>query len=487
MIISIVLIAIILILAVLSVKETVPDEIETSFITKPFFKSSVFLYKRFFGKLRNSSYYRKLYETKTSLSTGNKTEKELGIFLIKKTGLCLIILFFGMVLTSVIDIKGNDNEYIEKGNLLKREEAGEKDYKVFLSVNIEDDNSENEIKEYEINVKSREYSNEELTDMLPSFEGELEKAFLGDNKDTDFVCHDVVPVKEIKGYPFSVTYTWDEKNVINRNGEICDSVPSEGTIVIINTVITYDDFCSDYSFAINVFPKDYTKEEYIENLLSEAVSKSEEDTKYDEYLALPTEIDGIKVSWSEKKENNTVIFLVMTIFAFVLFFIGKDRDLYKELDKRNKEMMDDYPEIVSKLTLYTGAGMSIRGAWRKIAVDYKEKRDAGMTKRYAYEEMLSALYEMESGTEETICYSHFSKRVGVQKYVKLVSLLDQNIKTGSKGLCNALKAECDEAFEERKSIAEKKGEEAGTKLLGPMMLMLMVVMVIIMVPAFTSM
>ena len=39
------------------------------------------------------------------------------------------------------------------------------------------------------------------------------------------------------------------------------------------------------------------------------------------------------------------------------------------------------------------------------------------------------------------------------------------------------------AFEERKNMAKKYGEEAGTKMLFPMIVMLVVVMGIIMLPA----
>jgi hypothetical protein len=42
------------------------------------------------------------------------------------------------------------------------------------------------------------------------------------------------------------------------------------------------------------------------------------------------------------------------------------------------------------------------------------------------------------------------------------------------------------AFEERKQTARKQGEEAGTKLLLPMMLMMGIVLVIIILPAYFS-
>ena len=49
-----------------------------------------------------------------------------------------------------------------------------------------------------------------------------------------------------------------------------------------------------------------------------------------------------------------------------------------------------------------------------------------------------------------------------------------------------LKTEASQAFEERKARARRLGEEAGTKLLAPMFLMLAVVLVIVIVPAFMS-
>ncbi len=44
-----------------------------------------------------------------------------------------------------------------------------------------------------------------------------------------------------------------------------------------------------------------------------------------------------------------------------------------------------------------------------------------------------------------------------------------------------------QAFEERKARAKRLGEEAGTKLLLPMFLMLAVVLIIVIVPAFLTM
>ncbi|MFR1059968.1 MAG: hypothetical protein ACLSEY_05695 [Enterocloster sp.] len=64
--------------------------------------------------------------------------------------------------------------------------------------------------------------------------------------------------------------------------------------------------------------------------------------------------------------------------------------------------------------------------------------------------------------------------------------LEQNRKNGSRNLRERLRLEMAEAFEERKHQARRLGEEAGTKLLVPLFLLLAVVMVMIAVPAWLA-
>jgi hypothetical protein len=70
--------------------------------------------------------------------------------------------------------------------------------------------------------------------------------------------------------------------------------------------------------------------------------------------------------------------------------------------------------------------------------------------------------------------------------MKFGSLIAQNLKKGNKGISELLTKEAVDAFEERKETAKRLGEEAGTKLLVPMMIMLVIVFAVIMVPAFLS-
>ena len=93
---------------------------------------------------------------------------------------------------------------------------------------------------------------------------------------------------------------------------------------------------------------------------------------------------------------------------------------------------------------------------------------------------------MDSGIAESESYENFGRRCDVQMYIKFGALLSQNLRKGTKGMTQLLKIESVQAFEERKARAKRLGEEAGTKLLLPMFLMLAVVLVIVIVPAFLS-
>jgi tight adherence protein C len=93
---------------------------------------------------------------------------------------------------------------------------------------------------------------------------------------------------------------------------------------------------------------------------------------------------------------------------------------------------------------------------------------------------------MDKGVSEIEAYRHMGTRSEEPKYKTFSTLLVQNMRKGSGELIRQLERESTEAFEERKKRARILGEQAGTKLMFPMMLMLMVVFAILMVPAMVS-
>ncbi len=73
--------------------------------------------------------------------------------------------------------------------------------------------------------------------------------------------------------------------------------------------------------------------------------------------------------------------------------------------RAGKENETAYPDIVSRLSLYMGAGISSRKAWERIAAGYRNRTSGPVDE--AYEEMCTTLYEMQNGVPESIAYEKF--------------------------------------------------------------------------------
>lgn len=97
-----------------------------------------------------------------------------------------------------------------------------------------------------------------------------------------------------------------------------------------------------------------------------------------------------------------------------------------------------------------------------------------------------ALREMNYGISELKAYENFGKRCASQNYIRFSSLLIQQVKRGARGMNQLLMQEVMASEILRKENARKCAEEAGTKLLFPMVLLMAVVFAVLMIPAFLS-
>lgn len=231
-------------------------------------------------------------------------------------------------------------------------------------------------------------------------------------------------------------------------------------------------------------PENRSEQERWQQELRETVREYNEEKTDSEYYYLPDEWNGKKLEWKYPVDHTGNMLAALSLFAAVLVLIKVSREEEEKRIQRYEELLLEYPGLVMKFTLLIQAGMPVRKVFQKIALDYRRKRK--VQKRIAYEEVLVTCYEMESGISEAEAYRRFGDRCGQMKYKTFATLLIQNLQKGSRRLADTLEAESLEAWDERKRKARIQGEIASTKLLLPMIMMLMVVMALIMVPAFLS-
>lgn len=349
--------------------------------------------------------------------------------------------------------------------------------------------NQGETAEIEVEVEERKYTEKETEKMFERCISKLEKKILAKNKSLDHIEKNMDLVTELSGEEVDIAWELDRYDVMNIYGELkTQAAQTNGTMVKLRAVLTYQAnpaMQAVYECTAMIYPEDSEINGTFRGQVLEAIEKENANTGTKEEMRLPEKIGETTVTYFTPMEQRGIVLLCMTILIGILFVALQKQRETEAKQERKQQMIRDYPEIMNKLTLLLGAGMIVRKAWKRIVDDYEaEKEQRGI--RYAYEEMKQTIFEMESGIPEAESYERFGRRCQVQQYMKLGTLLSQNLRKGTKGLSKILKIEAMQAFEERKARAKRLGEEAGTKLLFPMFLMLGIVLVIIIVPAFMS-
>lgn len=227
-----------------------------------------------------------------------------------------------------------------------------------------------------------------------------------------------------------------------------------------------------------------TKEEEQELKIREILEQYNQEKNSKDYYYLPAEWKGKKFQWETPADNSGSLLSALAFTAAIVLMLKKAREEQEQKVKRSEQLLMDYPALVMKFTLLVQAGMTERKAFQKISLDYRRGHTGKA--RFAYEEILAACNEMESGVSEAEAYRRFGERCAQIKYKTFATLLIQNLQKGSRRMSDMLEKESLEAWDERKRKARVLGEAAATKLLLPMAMMLMVVMAVIMIPAFLS-
>jgi len=175
---------------------------------------------------------------------------------------------------------------------------------------------------------------------------------------------------------------------------------------------------------------------------------------------------------------------MLEVVVIVLLELEKKEKKKTAQKERNIQLQLEYPEIVSKMAVLMGSGMTVEQAWNRITARYlDERKNNDKNIMPAYEEMLVTEREISDGVTGRKAYAGFAERVKLPCYQKLVRIILQSIHKGSKGVCEMLEKESEDAFDERRLLALKLGEEAGTKMLMPMMIMMAIVIAIVIAPA----
>lgn len=420
-----------------------------------FERMGVWLHDFLKGKLRIPIESRAVAKDLERLFPAASKKEVKEVYYVRKWELILKIVLVGTLLCLGMKISS-----VFKGGTLEeitREASGQGDKNILVEATVG-----TQTRELTLNIEERKLRKDEqellLERCIEVIGQRLESGEWRDEKG------EWVLPEEMAGYPFEILWRNRASNELEA-------------------FFYYGEEMYRHTFFVSAEEKDF--EESLEKRLLREVGELNKTTVYEEKYILPDELDGVAVVWKEVSEDNSTLFFLLMILVVVAIYYFKDRDLHQEWNQKRLRMKVSYPMVLSKFVLYMGAGLTVRGSFLRIAEE-GTKKECKSTGAEIYQEMFYAGRELSAGVSEGLVYERFGMRTGLEEYTRFTTMLIQNLKKGNAVLLERLKEECRKAQTENIHIRKRMGEEAETKLLLPMVMMMAIVMLLVMVPAFSS-
>ncbi len=394
----------------------------------------------------------------------------------------LLISFLTFLIVSFAVIAGNGKALLSDASYLIRAEPGGGEQQAQLRLEGGDLK-----KKVTVTIPERQYRPREVREKLDEAKEYVRAHYLGENKSCDRVTQPLLLMSRIPDSTVKIRWDLDSNGYINKDGTLNTEQIRHGTEVSVTAIVICGEEQERIPLEMILYPRKMSREENFWRQWQEQLEQKMEETSGDSILPLPAEVDGQDMSYREV-ENPVWIRLLLGGLAFCIAFPSLlDRQTEQGIRKREDQLQKEYPEIVERFMLLLGAGLTVRGAWYRITDDYRYRREHEKAAyHYLYEEMLITRCEMENGKSERMAYTDFGRRMSLLQYMKFSTLLVQNLKKGPDDLLRRMNLEAVDAMRVRREMARKLGEEAGTKLLIPMMMMLVVVFALIMAAAFQT-
>ncbi|MCR5830056.1 MAG: hypothetical protein K6F93_06915 [Lachnospiraceae bacterium] len=408
-----------------------------------------------------------------------RSVREKGTLMISRMILIILVTLF---ICAVIVVA--DKAVLGEDNTLARSGAGEGDRSYELEVSVEGGGSE----KVQVLVTEREVKADNIPKVFDLAEDLLLRNIAGDNPSLSQVTSSLDLKTKVEGTKVLVTWEADKDGFFSGTGRL-RVVPPDSETVTLYATLHYFDHSRRIPVWVTVVPPPEKKTDESQKrigVLNDVIREADQKDPASEKIYLPNTAGDERLEWKEPFDTRPIVVGLLGIVSAVMLAVRAKSSMREEGKKRREQMERDYPEIISKLILLLTAGMTCSGAWKRICTDYVAAKPH-LGKRFAYEEMIFSLRELELGRSEAAVYESFGNRTGVLCYKRLSAMLARNLRRGSREILTMLDLESRDAYAARFEAVRKKGEETSTKLLLPMMGMLIIVIAIIVVPAFMGM
>ncbi|MFD1957348.1 type II secretion system F family protein [Paenibacillus thailandensis] len=149
----------------------------------------------------------------------------------------------------------------------------------------------------------------------------------------------------------------------------------------------------------------------------------------------------------------------------------------RQVERRKQDILLELPEAISKLLLLVSAGETTLQAMARCL----EGKDAD--RHPLYKEWRTAVRSLETGDSFSTALERFNRSCAVQEVSIFTTVLLLNYRRGGEHFTLALRELSYTLWEKRKAVARSRGEEASSKLVFPLVGILLALMVLVAAPA----
>ena len=343
-------------------------------------------------------------------------------------------------------------------------------------------------REVDIVISPSNLSDEEKEERFELLRNRLTELILGENESVEKICTDLNLIEEDEETGISLTWESSDTGLIDSSGRVFPVADKGGDYVQLTAVLSLDG--SEEEWTCNVKHCAVLSEEnygvyfdrILEGLPEELNREGEKGT-----VTLPeTTADGKKISWKKKTDSTPLILSIIAAGSIVFLRSKRKSDRKKAEEERREEIKMEFPYFLDKLVMLLSAGLILREAVERIAEDYKNHSDEKHP-RVLYEEVWTAVKTMrETNSSLSSELFRLSERLGVREFARLSVILRDSLESGME-LAAKLTQESELMWTERRSAVQKLGRTADTRLVFPLVIVLLVLIVIVMAPAVMQM
>lgn len=276
-----------------------------------------------------------------------------------------------------------------------------------------------------------------------------------------------------------------DPSVLSESGKL-DIIPLQGgnETITLSVILTLESVSSQTSFEVFVGDVPESYDTSVRNQIRSVVEQISDNSEGGKVVLPEQSADGIELKWFRREDSKAVLLLIMGMLLLLCLYAGRYEKAKKDAKKYRESVASDFPSVVDKLVLLLNSGLTVYSALMRISSDYEDEsqyRDSPAAAEIA------AIGQRVQNTNASIIdeWKQFAIRMESSDILRFCTILEDNMSKGSE-LSMKLENESDELRELRRKNVQQYIRMIDSRMMIPMMLMLLSLVLVTVAPVITG-